>query len=79
VNIRFMWKDTGSGGGGCPALMETLNEEGQRGYCVVGKKTSPAMLAQAQEVAGQNDAAIAEDEYMVWVPANVLDRLRDAG
>lgn len=77
MKIRFMWKDSTSGGGGCPALMEALNEQGERGYFVVGKKPSPDTLDQVREIAAQNNSGLAEDEYAVWVPANVLDRLPD--
>lgn len=77
MQIEFMWKDVNSGGGGCPALMETVNEQGERGYFVVGKKPSTDALAQVRAIAAQNDSGIADDEDAVFVPANVLDRLRD--
>ena len=64
--IRFMWKDEDSRTGGCPALLAV--EEGPAGYIVVGKNTDPSVRAQIAE--------ISDDETAVFVPANVLDRLK---
>lgn len=64
--IRLMWKDTGSRTGGCPGLHKV--EQGPEGYVVVGKNTNPSLRAQIPE--------IGDDETAVFVPANVLDRLR---
>jgi hypothetical protein len=64
--IEYMWKDTGSGGGGCPSLSKT---HGPDGYAVVGKIVDAETLAKIPQ--------IADDETAVWVPANVLDRLKD--
>jgi hypothetical protein len=65
--IKFLWKDGDSRTGGCPGLH--IVEEGPEGYVVVGKNTNPALRAQISE--------ISDDETAVFVPANVLDRLRD--
>jgi hypothetical protein len=62
MEITFMWKDEGSGGGGCPALYEAPG-----GYVVQGKTLDPETRARLRQLAGDEDA--------VFVPANVLDRL----
>jgi hypothetical protein len=64
MKIRFLWKDEGSGGGGCPALYEAPG-----GYVVQGIKLDEATRAQLRQLADGEDG--------VFVPANVLDRLRD--
>lgn len=64
--IEFMWADTGSGGGGSPALYKVPG-----GYAVQGKKIGPQTRAQVRN--------LTEDEDVVFVPDNVLDRLRDQG
>lgn len=61
--LRFLWKDTGSIGGSCPALYET-----QGGYVVQGVRLTDDERAQLRELADNEDA--------IYVPANVLDRLR---
>ena len=67
LKITFLWKDAGSGGGGCSSLSEaTMN--GQEGYVVNGVVLDEADRAQIPYL-GAGEAA-------VWVPANVLDRLR---
>jgi hypothetical protein len=65
MRITRLWKRNGSGDGGCPALYRA--DDG--GYVVQGVTLDEATRAQLQEVAG--------DETAVWVPADVLDRLRD--
>lgn len=64
MKIRFMWKDGNSNVQGCPALYEAPG-----GYVVQGKKLDGETRAQLRQFAGDEDA--------VFVPANVLDRLRD--
>lgn len=65
-NLTFMWKDRGSGGGGCPALYKT-----DGGYVVQGIKLDDDTRAALRQ--------LADDEDGVFVPANVLDRLRELG
>jgi len=65
MQIRFLWKDNGSGGGGCPALYDVASPEG---YVVQGKRLDQAARAQLRQLAADEDA--------VFVPRNVLDRLR---
>ncbi len=64
MKIKFLWKDADSGGGGCPALYEAPG-----GYVVQGIRLDAATRAQLRQLADSEDA--------VFVPANVLDRLRD--
>ena len=64
MQIRFMWKDSGSNVGDCPAIYEAPG-----GYVVQGKKLDGETSAQLRDLGG--------DEIAVFVPANVLDRLRD--
>ena len=64
MEITFMWKDGGSGGGGCPALYEAPG-----GYVVQGKALDQETRARLRQ--------LADDEDAVFVPANVLDRLRN--
>lgn len=63
-DLEFLWKDSGSGGGGCPALYKT-----DSGYVVQGVKLTDDERAQLRQLADNEDG--------VYVPANVLDRLRD--
>ncbi|MEU3271028.1 hypothetical protein ABZ639_09275 [Saccharomonospora sp. NPDC006951] len=69
MELTFLWKDAASGdgsgdGGGCPALYRT-----EGGYVVQGVKLDPATRAQLRQ--------LADDEDGVFVPANVLERLKD--
>lgn len=64
MKIEFLWKDLGSGGGGCPALYKT-----DGGYVVQGKTLDAETRAQLRQ--------LADDEDAIFVPANVLDRLRE--
>lgn len=64
LDPEFMWKDLGSGGGGCPALYRV-----DGGYIVQGKNLDDATRAKLRQ--------LADDETGVFVPANVLDRLKD--
>lgn len=64
MKIRFMWKDADSNVGDCPAIYEAPG-----GYVVQGKFLDDVTRAQLRQVG--------TDETAVFVPANVLDRLRD--
>lgn len=61
-----MWKDGTSGTGDCPSLSRVT--DGPEGYVVVGKKLDAETLPKVRQVGA--------DELAVFVPANVLDRLR---
>lgn len=61
-----MWKDAGSNVGNCPAMYEAPG-----GYVVQGKVLDEATRAQLRD--------LGSDEAAVFVPANVIDRIRDLG
>lgn len=67
VKIQFLWKADGSGVGNCPSLSRVVGAPG--GYVAVGKKIDAATRAQISEVG--------DDEIAVWLPADVIDRIRD--
>jgi hypothetical protein len=63
MKLTFLWKDADSVGGDCPALYET-----EGGYVIQGIKLDDATREQLRQLADGEDA--------IFVPANVLDRLR---
>jgi hypothetical protein len=63
VKIKFMWKDEGSNTGNCPAIYEAPG-----GYVVQGVALDDETRAQLRD--------LGDSETAVFVPANVLDRLR---
>lgn len=63
--IDFLWKTGGSGGGGCPSLSRV-----DGGYIVNGVPINEETRAKIPHAAAVGEAA-------VFVPADVLDRLRD--
>ncbi len=63
MKLEFLWKDETSGGGGCPALYAV-----DGGYVVQGLQLDDEARAQLRQLADGEDA--------VFVPANILDRLR---
>lgn len=65
MRIWFMWKDSGSQVGNCPAMYEAPG-----GYVIQGKQLDSATRAQLRDLGGDEDA--------VFVPANVIDRIRQA-
>lgn len=62
--LEFLWKTIGSGNGGCPALYRT-----EGGYVVQGLILDEAARGQLRD--------LNEGEDAVFVPADVLDRLRE--
>jgi hypothetical protein len=64
--IEFLWKTRDSGGGGCPSLSRVKG-----GYVVNGIPVDAATRAKIPHIAAEGEAA-------VFVPADVLDRLRDS-
>jgi hypothetical protein len=64
MKLTFLWKDPTSHQGSCPALYRT-----ERGYVVQGVKLDDATRAQLRD--------LADDEDGVFVPAAILDLLRD--
>lgn len=63
--VQFMWKDSDSRVESCPSISRVAN--GPEGYVVVGKPVSAAVRAQIPQVA--------DDEIVMFVPANVIDRV----
>ena len=63
VEIRFMWKDDASNVGNCPAMYEAPG-----GYVVQGKTLSDETRAQLRDLGADEDG--------VFVPADVIDRIR---
>lgn len=63
MQITFRWKTDTSGGGGCPALYDAPG-----GFVVQGVKLDDETRAQLRQ--------LADDEDAVFVPADVLDRLK---
>lgn len=72
LELEFLWKDINSGGNGCPALIK-----GDGGYYVQGKTVTAEKRAAIQAISDANNAGLAPDEDILFVPANVLDRLSD--
>jgi hypothetical protein len=66
MQIQFMWKDAGSNVSGCPAMYKAPG-----GYVIQGKLLDPETRAQLRQLAA--------DEGAVWVPANVINRIRRPG
>ena len=64
MQIRFMWKDESSLNGDCPSIYAAPG-----GYVVQGVQLDDETRAQLRNLADSEDA--------VYVPANVLDRLRE--
>lgn len=62
MEIKFLWKDVNSGGGGCPAIYEAPG-----GFVVQGKLLDSETRDQLRD--------LADDEDAIFVPANVLSRL----
>jgi hypothetical protein len=62
--LAFLWKDADSGSSGCPALYAT-----DGGYVVQGIKLTDDERAQLRQLTDSEDG--------VFVPANVLNRIRD--
>jgi hypothetical protein len=63
ADLEFLWKDANSALGGCPALYRTPD-----GYVVQGKRLDDDQRAQLRDLGGDEDG--------VFVPTNVLERLR---
>ena len=63
MQLKFMWKDSGSNVGNCPAMYRA-----DGGYVIQGKTLDAETRAQLRDLGGDEDA--------VFVPANVVDRIR---
>lgn len=75
--ITFMWKTADDGGpsftGNCPALFKGPG----RYYVQFKQVTDPAELAQLRKAGEANGCPLGPDEGYGWVPAAVIDRIRD--
>jgi hypothetical protein len=70
IELLFLWKDSNSGGNGCPALIKT-----DGGYYVQGRIVTDEERTAIQAVSDANNAGLRADEDVLFVPDNVLDRL----
>lgn len=61
-----MWKTGASNTGNCPAMYRA-----EGGYVIQGKKLDAATRAQLRDLGGDEDG--------VFVPADVIDRIKDGG
>jgi hypothetical protein len=64
MKISFMWKDKESNVGNCPAMYAAPG-----GYVIQGKRLDAETRAQLRD--------LGNDEEGIFVPANVIDRIRD--
>lgn len=70
--LNFMWKDGNCANQDCSALYEV-----DGGHIVVGRLLTGDDLMQVQALGAANNSGIGDDEVAVFVPANVLGRLRE--
>lgn len=71
--IVFMWKTAESWSGNCPGLYKTNG-----GYFLQVKRvTDPAVRARLEALGRANDSPLGADEDFGFVPADVIDRVRD--
>ncbi|MFI5895623.1 lipid A biosynthesis lauroyl acyltransferase [Actinoplanes sp. NPDC051513] len=73
-NIEWLWKTWGSGDGDCPSIMKV-----DGGYVLVGKNLDSGTIEQVAAVGRANNSGIGADETAVFLPADVIDRLRELG
>jgi hypothetical protein len=70
--IKFLWKTGDSGNGDCPSIMQV-----DGGYILVGKNLSQDAVDQIHAVGRANNSGIGPDETAVFLPADVIDRIRE--
>jgi hypothetical protein len=63
MQIEFMWKARDSATGNCPAMYEAPG-----GYVIQGKRLDAETRARLRDLGGDEDG--------VWVPADVIDRIK---
>ncbi|MEM8923891.1 MAG: hypothetical protein AAGD35_10350 [Actinomycetota bacterium] len=73
MKLSKKWKWSGSGTSGCPALYDAPAEPGSQrihgpGYVVQGLRLDETTRRQLDQ--------LADDEDAVWVPADVIDRIK---
>ena len=71
MDIQFLWKDEGSNVGNCPSLSKA-SQHGRAGYVINGEPLDEATRRTIPHAAEVGEGA-------VWVPANVIDRIKDLG
>jgi hypothetical protein len=71
MDIQFLWKDEGSNVGNCSSLSKASNN-GRAGYVVNGEPLDEATRRTIPHAAAAGEGA-------VWVPANVIDRIKGNG
>ena len=69
--IEFLWKSGNSGNGDCPSILKV-----DGGYVLVGKNLDEEATAQIRAVGHSNNSGIGADETAVFLPADVIDRIR---
>ncbi|AEV86867.1 hypothetical protein ACWT_5849 [Actinoplanes sp. SE50] len=69
-NIEFLWKDVASGGNGCHAILKT-----DGGYYVQGRVVTGDERAAVLSHSEANRSGLLDDEDVIFVHGNVLDRL----
>ncbi len=70
-DLEYLWKTGDSAGGECPSLFKV-----DGGYITVGRALTTDELAQVDTLGRANNAGIGEGETAVFLPDDVLDRLR---
>lgn len=68
LDIEFLWKDEASNTGNCPSLSRA-EREGRDGYVVNGIPVTGGTYAKIPQT-GPGETA-------VWVPANVIERIKN--
>ena len=65
---EFLWKDEGSNVGNCPSISRAAND-GQPGYAINGIPLDEVVRMTIPHAAEAGERA-------VWVPANVIERIK---
>jgi hypothetical protein len=72
MRIRFQFKAKDSTVENCPARYVVL--DGRRGYLVQGKQLDADTLVQVRELGAANQSPLGDDETVVWVPSDIIER-----
>jgi hypothetical protein len=68
LSFEFLWKDAASNTGNCPSLSRSRNGD-RDGYLVAGIPVAEGTRARIPH--------ISDGEMAVWVPANVIERIKE--
>jgi hypothetical protein len=71
-DLQFMWKDGDSLNGDCPALYKV-----DGGHIVVGKLLTEDEIAEVHAAGSAHNSGIGVGDTAVFLPENVLNRLRE--